>query len=805
MSKEKKVNIAPMPEGLPACIWTEDAHALVNERFLRRDKDGSVIETTEEMCWRVSYHIASAGKNYSMSDNEVLVLAKEFYCLMAERKFFPNAPTLYNAGTGNGLQFSACFVLPIEDSMDGIYNALRWQAMIHKSGGGTGFSFSSLRSKGAIVGSTRGMSSGPVSFLKVFNTSTEFIKQGGMRRGANMAIMNVHHPDILEFITCKSQLTDKNITIFERTRPYIYSKRGLDQLRVSLLETQITNFNISVAATDVFMKAVKEDTEYDLIDPKDGQVVRRLDARKVFNLIVKMAWETGDPGLWFIDKTNLSPANPIPNMMMIEATNPCGEQPLFPMDVCNLGSIALVRFVRKEGNKYVIDWDGIERTVRLAVNFLDNVIDVNPYPLPEIMDLAHKIRRIGLGIMGWADMLVYLGVPYASEEACRLAEDVQKFINNVGHSESEKLAKARGPFPLWDKSIYKDKEPIRNCTVTTIAPTGEISILAGCSGGIEPHFGLTEVHKFEDRILRRIRPSFYRLMEIAREREFYSPSFEEEIKNCGRVSERDDVPADIKKLFAITHDIPPRWHIKMQAAFQKHTDNGVSKTINLPSSATITDVEKSYWQAYETGCLGITVFRDGCKGGVLSIGINERQKSKESRDFIRSRPDLVLGPTIRVETPDGAAFVTINFDPDTGPSEPFEIFINVAKAGTDAAADAEAIGRLVSVNLRLDSPKSSIERLIQLKDQLKGIGGSRVAGFGKGKVTSLPDGISKAIEIYLKRFGFMEDDNTRSSKAAKDDEQATLSKWNRCPKCKQSALVYEEGCMRCVNCGYSAC
>src|SRR3989344_4785383 len=807
MGELQNIFIAPIPEGLAPCNWTPDAIKLVNERFLRRDREGNIIETREEMCWRVAYYIASAGKKYSRSEEDIIDTAKNFYTLFAERKFFPNAPTLYNAGTGNGLQFSACFVPPIYDSMNGIYEALKNQAIIHKSGGGTGFSFSKLRPKGALVGSTRGMSSGPVSFLKVFNTSTEFVKQGGMRRGANMAIMNVHHPDILEFIACKSQLTDKNITTFERTKPYIYSRRGLDQLRISLLETQIANFNISVAATDVFMKAVKEDAEYDLIDPKDGQVVKHLEARKVFDLIVKMAWETGDPGLWFIDKTNRSPANPLQGLMTIEATNPCGEQPLFDFDVCNLGSINLVKFVVREGDKYVINWEELEKAVRLAVIFLDNVIEMNPYPLPQIMELAHKIRRIGLGIMGFADMLAFLGVPYASEETCRVAEEIQGFINKIGHNESEKLAEARGAFPLWDQSIYKDQKPIRNCTITTIAPTGEIRILAGCSGGIEPYYGLTERHQFEDRILYRIQPGFDRLMEIARERGFYSPMFEEEVKNSGHVGDLN-IPDDVKRVFVTTHEIPYRWHVKIQAAFQRHTDNGVSKTINLSNSATVADIEKVYWQAYESSCLGITVFRDGCKGGVLSVGISGKQKAKESRDFIHSRPDLVLGPTIRVGTPDGAAFVTINFDPDSGPSEPFEVFINVAKAGTDAAADAEAIGRLASSFLRLESPKSSIERLIQLKDQLKGIGGSRVAGFGKGKITSLADGISKAIEIYLKRFGFIDDDNIKPKAAKekdKNDAEPVLSKGNRCPKCKQSALVYEEGCVRCVNCGYNVC
>lgn len=801
---QKKVYIAPMPEGLKPCEWTSDAIKLVMERYLRRDKEGNISESREEMCWRVAYHIASADKKYGKSDNEIIALAKEFYTALAERKFFPNAPTLYNAGTGNGLQFSACFVLPIEDSMEGIYDALKWQAIIQKSGGGTGFSFSFLRPKSALVKSTRGQSSGPLSFLEVFNASTEHVKQGGMRRGANMAIMSVHHPDILDFIRSKSTLNGKNKITYEKIKTYLYSSYALELFRKSLLATQIANFNISVAATDVFMRAVRENTEYDLIDPQDGKVAGRLKAREVFDMIVKMAWETGDPGLWFSDRTNAGRANPIPTLKTIHATNPCGEQPLFDFDVCNLGSLNLANFVYKYGSGYKVDWESLGKFTALAVHFLDNVIELNPYPLPQIMDLAHKIRRIGLGVMGWADMLAYLGVPYASDDACRIAEEVSAFINKIGHHKSKLLAVERGPFPLWNQSIYKDEETIRNCTVTTIAPTGEIRILAGCSGGIEPYFGLTEIHKYEDRILHRVQPGFTRFIEVAKERGFYSPALMEKVKNRGHIGDLDGIPEEIKKVFVTTHEIAPEWHVKMQAAFQKNTDNGVSKTINLPNSATPADIEKVYWMAYELGCLGITVFRDGCKGGVLSVGVGEKEENKKSRDFIKSRPKLVLGSTIRVNTPDGAAFIIINFDSEVGPNEPFEFFVNVAKAGTDVAADAEAIGRLASSFLRLNSPKSAIERLIQLRDQLKGIGGSRVSGFGKDKVTSLADGIGKAIDTYLTCFDFVLSIE-KVDKIEKSEKPAYGFSGNRCPQCKQNAIIYQEGCSRCSNCDYSTC
>ena len=801
MNNGKSVYIAPMPEDLQLCNWTEEAIKVVKERFLRRDQERKYIETIERMCWRVAYHIASADKNYGHSEEEALVLAKAFYDIMAERKFFPNAPTMYNAGTGNGLQFSACFVLPIEDSMEGIYDAIKWQALIHKSGGGTGFSFSRLRQKNAIVSSTKGQASGPISFLQVFNASTDKVVQGGTRRGANMAVINVHHPDILEAITAKGTLKDENLAIYERIKPHIYSRRALENLCVALMEKQISHFNISIAATDVFMRAVKEDTEYELLDPRDNKVVGHLKAKEVFDLIVKMAWEIGCPGLWFIDKTNRWRANPIPDLMKIEATNPCGEQPLFPFDVCNLGSVALVRFLSEKIGKYAVNWEELKRVVNLGVHFLDNVIELNPYPLPQITDFANKIRRIGLGVMGWANMLAYLGVAYASEDACKLAEEVMGFINDVGHQESERLAKERGPFPLWDKSIYKDGKPLRNCTVTTIAPTGELSILAGCSGGIEPHYGLTQIHHYEDRTLKISSPAFQRFMEVAKSRGFYSQSLEEEVRNRGCIGVVNGVPDDIKKVFATAHEISPEWHVRMQAAFQKNTDNGVSKTINLVNSATPDDIEKAYLLAYETECLGITVFRDGCKGQVLSVGLAEEKatdfsKSSITKGHIRSRPK-VLGTTESIETPDGAAFVTINWDREKGPSELFEVFVNVGKAGTDILANAEAIGRGMSFTLRLQSPMPLIDRIKEYLDQYRGIGGSRSSGFGAKKVSSLADGISKAIEIFLADFGLNDEGS--------NGKEITIILGNYCPRCHKGTLIYEEGCTRCDSCTYTTC
>ncbi len=810
MEEEKTVFIAPMPRDLRPCVWSEDAVQLVNERFLMRDCERKILETVESMCWRVAYFIASADQKYGATEEEIIELAKEFYDLMGERKFFPNAPTLYNAGTGNGLQFSACFVLPIEDSMEGIYDAIKWQALIHKSGGGTGFSFSSLRQKNAIVSSTKGKASGPLSFLEVFDASTDKVIQGGTRRGANMAVINVHHPDILEFITSKGTLRDKNKLIYEHIKPHIYSRQALENFRISLLETQISHFNISIAITDVFMKAVKENTEYDLLDPRDNKLVNRLNAKMVFDLIIKTAWGTGDPGLWFIDKANGWRANPLPELMTIKATNPCGEQPLFDFDVCNLGSVALVRFLLEENGKYVIDWTGLKKAVLLAVHFLDNVIDLNPYPLPQISDFASKIRRVGLGVMGWADMLAYLNIPYASDDACKLAEKIMSFVNDNARWKSELLAENRGPFPLWDQSIYKNGRPTRNSTVTTIAPTGELSILAGCSGGIEPTFGLTKIHQYENRVLKIFSPAFKRFIEIAKERNFHSPSLEEEVKNRGKVGDLGGVPEDVKRVFAIAHEIAPEWHVRMQAAFQKNTDNGVSKTINLVNSATPADIEKAYWQAFETECLGITVFRDGCKGSVLKVGIGEEKPSdfspsSLSKGYIRPRPK-VLGTTESIKTPDGAAFITINWDREKGPSELFEVFINVGHAGSDILADAEAIGRAMSFTLRAKAQMPLIDRLKEFMDQYSGIGGSRISGFGKDKVASLADGISKAIKIFLEDFGFTED-NIALKEPDKEAtvEKATVIRGNYCPECHKGTLYEEEGCTKCTMCPYNGC
>jgi ribonucleoside-diphosphate reductase alpha chain len=560
-----------------------NAKHVLERRYLLRDRTGKIIETPEKMFRRVAKVIAEVDKIYDKNAN-VKKTEEEFYQLMTNLEFLPNSPTLMNAGTDIG-QLSACFVLPVEDSIVSIFNAVRDMALIQKSGGGTGFSFSKLRPKGDIVRTTHGIASGPLSYMRIFDVATETIKQGGKRRGANMGILRVDHPDILEFINAKTK------------------------------EDFLTNFNLSVAVTDKFMEAVMKDQNYDLINPRTGKSIKKLKARAVWNLLVTMAWKNGEPGIIFLDRINKF--NPTPHIGQIEATNPCGEQPLLPYESCNLGSINLVKMV-KDGQ---IDWEKLRRTVRTAVHFLDNVIDVNKYPTIEIELMTKANRKIGLGVMGFADMLIALGIPYNSEKALKIAESIMKFISDEGRKASIELAKQRGPFPnfkgsRWEKEGY---ETMRNATVTTIAPTGTISIIAGCSSGIEPLFAVSFVRRvMEGTELMEVNQLFEK---IAKERNFYSEELMKKIARIGSVQGIAEVPEDVQKLFVTAHDISPEWHVRMQAAFQKYTDNAVSKTVNLPSNATKEDVKKVFLLAYKLKCKGITVYRYGSKKEqVLYIG-----------------------------------------------------------------------------------------------------------------------------------------------------------------------------------------
>src|SRR5881409_1960077 len=763
-----------LSETRPAKVgtWTEPALRVLRERYLDREGE-NVRETPEEMCWRVAIAIAQGEAGWGKSPAVVHEIASAFYDLMVDGKFLPNSPTLMNAGKGNGLQYSACYVLPVGDSMPEIFDSVKAAAIIHQSGGGTGFAFSRLRPKDDIVSSTGGRASGPVSFLRVFNGATEAVKQGGTRRGANMGILKVDHPDILEFIDCK-------------------------------LDGGITNFNISVAATDTFMEALSRGEEYDLVNPHTRKVVGRLSAREVFDRMVSAAWRTGDPGMVFLDRINASPANPTPDLGQVEATNPCGEQPLLPNEACNLGSLNVSKFARPgDDSELSIDWDEMERVVRLAVRFLDDVIEMNPYPLPQIDATVKANRRIGLGIMGWADLLFTMGIPYDSQEATDLGDHLMAFVKEKSHDQSAKLAEERGPFPNWDHSIYKNQRPMRNSTVTTIAPTGTISMIAGCSSGVEPIFALAFEHRVKqpdgERVLTFVNETFEH---IAKAQGFYSDALMQEIAKRGSLHGIRGLPEHAAQVFKTSHDIGFEWHVRHQAAFQRSTDNGVSKTINLPNSASEEDVARAYRLAWELGCLGITVFRDGCKGDqVLNVGVSAK-KSKSAgfaatagQAVIKPRPRSLKGSTYRTQTPIGTAWITIT---ENNQKEPFEVFVQVGKGGSDTMAVAEALGRLISLVLRLPSPFTAQRRLEEVISQLSRIGGGQPTGFGPAKILSLPDALARALAEHIGQVKPLAE-----PPVARGDGRKQIG--DLCKECGQATFIYEEGCKKCLSCGFNEC
>ncbi|MGD2014504.1 MAG: vitamin B12-dependent ribonucleotide reductase [Desulfobacterales bacterium] len=731
-------------------VLSDNARRVLRRRYLKKDSHGKVIETPEQMFRRVARHIAGAEKKYGADKKRVKELEDIFFKIMTEFKFLPNSPTLMNAGRRLG-QLAACFVLPVEDSMDGIFGALRNAALIHKSGGGTGFAFSRLRPKNSMVGTTGGVASGPVSFMKIFNTATEQVKQGGTRRGANMAILKVDHPDIMEFI---------------------FSKRDNQDLN---------NFNISVGVSDAFMKAAADNSEYDLIDPRDQTHVDKLNAAEVYRALVKRAWKNGDPGIIFLDRINRD--NPTPALGEIESTNPCGEQPLLPLEACNLGSVNLAKFVAENGDGPMIDYEGLKEIVTLSVRFLDNTIDVSKYPLPEITEMVHGNRKIGLGVMGFADMLYQLNIPYDSEEALETADAVMQFIQDTAHDASRNLAEEKGLFGNYDQSVYKDRGiKYRNATTTTIAPTGTLSILAGCSSGIEPLFALSFVRNVMDNDkLLEVNPYFEK---VAAERGFYSHELMDTIAKTGSIRELEEIPEDVRQIFATAHDVSPEWHIRMQAAFQKHTDNAVSKTVNLPHDATENDVAKVYNLAFELGCKGVTIYRDGSKENqVLSFS----QKTKKEDGFmtaVKERPDTLEGFTTKMKTGYGHLYVTVTeFD-----GQPFEVFATIGKSGRSTTAKTEAIGRLVSLALRTGV---KVDKIV---DQLKGIGGEYPIFQNGGLVLSIPDAISRVLE---KRY--------LTGENAKRNHKTLYSLMGeKCPECGQT-ISFEEGCMMCHFCGFNKC
>ena len=766
---------------------SENARAVLERRYLIRDEHGEAVETVDELFHRVADAVAAADVRFD-PQADVADTARSFYRMMTELDFLPNSPTLMNAGRPLG-QLSACFVLPVADSMEDIFDAIKNAALIHKSGGGTGFSFSRLRAKGSTVNSTGGVASGPISFMKVFNAATEAVKQGGTRRGANMGILRVDHPDILEFITCKNDTKE------------------------------ITNFNISVGLTESFMEAVESDGSYELVDPASRRVTGRLNAREVFEAIVRSAWQTGEPGILFLDRLNKD--NPCPGQGEIESTNPCGEQPLLPYEACNLGSINLVRHLRRTGTGYALDRAKLEQTIRTAVHFLDNVIEVNQYPLPEIDAMTKKTRKIGLGVMGFADMLLYLGIPYDSDEGVAMASQVMELVQTIGHQESQRLAQVRGPFPLFAESVYRDGAPLRNATVTTIAPTGTLSIIAGVSSGVEPVFAyayyrnvMDNTHLIEtNQILRD------KLTELG----LYSDELMRQIIEHGSLAHVEGIPEAVKRVFVCAHDVSPIWHVKMQAAFQQFTDNAVSKTVNFPNSATQEEVAEVYRLAYELGCKGTTIYRDGSRDEqVLNIGVDKAKQETALPDHVekllesgcdstacllrsgsikpRPRPDVTMGYTEKVKIGCGNLYITVNYD-EQGVCE---VFTNTGRAG-GCPSQSEATARLMSVALRAGVDSDELIR------QLKGIRCPSTIRQQGMAVTSCPDAIAKAIEKVMQASKTNQIPPCpppmgagQKGRPAPDMTPAESKLAKYCPECG-AQLEHEGGCVTCRNCGYSKC
>jgi ribonucleoside-diphosphate reductase alpha chain len=739
---------------------SENAVAVLKKRYLKKNERGEAVEEPIDMFRRVASNIAEGELRFKEGEEAQRLYkesAERFLQLMLSRKFMPNSPTLMNAGR-ELQQLSACFVLPVEDSIDGIYDTLKHQAIIHKSGGGTGFGFSRLRPKNDLVQSTMGVSSGPVSFMAIYDASTDKIKQGGTRRGANMGILRVDHPDIEEFITCKNE------------------------------NDQINNFNISVAITDAFMEAVAGDTDFDLVNPRNGDVVQTVRARDLFEKIVRGAWLNGEPGVVFIDKINGD--NPTPQFP-IESTNPCSEAHLPPYDSCNLGSINLERFFvpgDKPGEGSV-DWDELRETVHTAVRFLDNVIEMNNYPLDEISEMSKGNRRIGLGVMGFADLLIKLGVTYDSDEGLAFAQKMMKFVDDEAWEASRALAEERGVMPHFEGSRHEARgDRVRNATVTTIAPTGTISIIAGCSGGIEPLFAVAFMRRQADMEMPDVNPEFVKL---AKARGFYSEELMKKVAEHGSVRDIPEVPEDVRRVWVTSHDITSEWHVRMQAAFQKHTSMGISKTINLPNEARPQDVEDAYMQAFATGCKGIAVYRDGSRDAqVLSTGktrVGVQPGTEIEKEYVslaearNGRPRTLSGVTKKIHTGHGPLYVSMN-DDEFGPRE---CFVILGKPGGTASAFSDALGRMISLAETHGATPAEIVH------QLRGIQDGHPAGFGPNAVLSVPDGVARAMaEHYLVEES--------------PEEAKSLPVIGACPECS-GGLTKQEGCVVCHSCGYSKC
>ncbi len=813
---------------IPAEV-SENAEVILEKRYLLRDQNGKIVEDAQGMFRRVAHAIAKADTLYGATPDRVDQVADRFYQLMASLDFLPNSPTLMNAGTGQGT-LSACFVLPLTDTMEGITRASHDQAMVQKFGGGTGFALSELRPKGWSISTTHGKACGPVETLRYLSATSRLVTQGGKRDGANMAVMDVHHPDILEFISCKT------------------------------VEGEIHNFNISVGASDEFMEAVMDDTDYPLYfrenpaDPESGKVeVGRLNAREVFEKIIDGAWLNGEPGMIFLDEVNRN--SPVKDIGMITATNPCGEQPLLPYESCNLGSINLSNFViGKLANGVIerspaqldllrpeyagiqahtlqklpgINWDRMGEAVRLAVHFLDNTIDVNEYAIPEIRAMNLQTRKIGLGVMGFADMLVGLGIPYDSPEAVVIGRDVMRYIKEVADKASADLAESRGPYGAWHENGVSHPR-VRNACRLTVAPTGTISMIAGCSSGIEPIFSLAyRKHNIlgGDTTLIYADANFER---VAQERGCYSDDLLNDLSDGSSLQERDDVDEDVKVLFHVASDISPSDHVLMQAAFQESVDAGISKTINFPNEATKSDVQEAYMLAWKTRCKGITVYRAGSREKeVLTAGTSENANGRSDEDATTEekgvvayvnrmpRPAVLESKTVLVETGRGKIYITLSFTSD---GHLFEVFTNHGKAGGNDSAMAEALSRMISLSLRSGvSPNDVIDQLINIVD-------NPIVTRG-GQILSVPDAIAKVIrthaysppkgiispEVDASQVALLSPPKSsevgmpQASQPAVNGMTSRYASTESCPECFAPNVAFEEGCMKCYVCGYSKC
>ena len=763
----------------------ENAQIVLEKRYLKRDSDGNVIETPSQMFLRVAKAIAKPETLYGDS-NEEEYWTKQFYQMMANLEFIPNSPTLMNAGinledgSGTGT-LSACFVMELEDSMNGIMTTAKEMAMVQKFGGGTGFSLSKIRPKNAPIKTTHGKACGPINVLKHLSSVSKLVTQGGKRDGANMAVMNIHHPDINEFIECKTT------------------------------EGEIHNFNISVGATHEFMTAVKENKNYSIKDPQTGELIKEQNAGEIFDQIIEGAWKNGEPGVVFVDWVNHK--NPTPHIGEMTATNPCGEQPLLPYESCNLGSINLDKFVTDNNSTKELDWSRLGKVARTSARFLDNVIDANSYSVDKIKKMTRSTRKTGLGVMGFADLLIDLNIAYDSEEGLNLGKKIMRFIKDEADSTSIKLADERGVFPAYPGSIYDsdDQPKMRNACRLTVAPTGTISMIAGCSSGIEPLFALC-YHKHNILGGESLLYVDEKFEALAKEQNFYSEELMEYLANGGSLQERDDVPESAKKLFVTAGDISPEMHVRMQGVFQESVDAAISKTINFPNSATKEDVRKAYILAWELGCKGITVYRSGSREKeVLTVGEdkssgNDQESDKVSIDFSlveRQRPSVITGVTERIRTSQGNLFVTVNYDEN---EKPFEVFATLGKAGSTESAHLEAISRLVTMSLRAGVGPNEII------GHLRGITDDPIWDAGT-LVRSAPDAVALVLSRHLTLSG---EENSKFSIESEIQPQLFVKPLNEtvdqltsnnqsCPECNIGTLIPQEGCMKCVSCGYNKC